>query len=101
MGGFSSGGGDLPLVIVDVHLHLPEVLMRQRPDLQVDEHERSGEPVVENQVDPVVLAVERDALLAGHECKPLAEFEKELAELVDKGLFKIRFQVSLALGQCR
>ena len=73
--------------------------MRERPDLQVDQHERAGQPVVENQVDPVMLAVERDALLAGHEGKALAEFQEELAELVDQRLLKVRFKVSLALRQ--
>ena len=94
MGGFSSASRDFTLVIVHIHLHLPEVLVRERPDLQVDQHERASEPVVENQVDPEVLAVDRDPLLAGHECKTLAEFQQELAELVDQGLLQVRFQES-------
>ena len=45
------------------------------------------------------MTVEGNALLTSHERKTLAEFQQELAELIDKSLFEVRFQVSLALRQ--
>ena len=48
-------GRQLALVVVDIHLHLPEVLVRQLPDLEVQQDEGAREPVVEHQVDEEML----------------------------------------------
>ena len=99
MGGFSSGIGHLPLVVVHVHLHLAQVLVGQVADLEVDEHEAAGEAVVEDEVDEEVLALQRDPLLPGHEGEPLAQLQEELLELVDEGLLQVRLQEAFILPQ--
>ena len=63
--------------------------MRQAADLEVQEHEGAREPVVEDQVDEEMLAVDRDPLLARHEGEALAQLEQELLELVDQGLLEV------------
>ena len=81
-------GRQLALVVVDIHLHLPEVLVGQLPDLEVQEDEGPGEPVVEHQIDEEMLAVERDPLLAGHEGKPLAQFQEERLQVGNQRLLQ-------------
>jgi hypothetical protein len=71
--------------------------VRQLPDLQVQEDEGPGEPVVEHQVDEEMLAVERDPLLAAHEGEPLAQLEQELLELGDQGPFQVGLAEPLVL----
>ncbi len=44
-------------------------------------------------------AVEGDPLLPGHEGEALAEFEEELLELVDEGLFQVRLAEAFILPQ--
>jgi hypothetical protein len=79
------------LVIVDVHLQLPEVLVRQLPDLEVQQDERASDPVVKHQVDEEMPAFERDPLLAAHEGEALAQFEQKLLEFGDQGLLQFGF----------
>ncbi len=38
--------GQFPRVVIDIHLHLPDVLVRQVADLQVQQDEAAREPVV-------------------------------------------------------
>lgn len=58
-------------VVVDVHLHLPQILMGKLADLQVNQHEAFEDVVVENKIDLVVVAVKGDPFLAGYEREPL------------------------------
>ena len=60
-------GSDVAVKVVDVHLHLAEVLMRELADLEVDEHVASQQPVIEDEIDEVVLFVEGEPLLPGLE----------------------------------
>jgi hypothetical protein len=73
--------------------------VRQLPDLQVQEDEGPGEPVVEHQVDEEMLAVERDPLLSAHEGEALAQFEEELLELGDQGPFQVGLAEPLVLAE--
>jgi hypothetical protein len=41
---------DVAVKIVDVHLHLTQVLMGELADFQVDEHVAAQEPVVKDQI---------------------------------------------------
>ena len=67
-----------------VHVHLANVLMGQRPGLQVYEHEAPGVDVVEHQVDVEVLGLGPDVLLPGHEREPPSEFEQEALQVVEE-----------------
>lgn len=67
---------DLAVVVVDVHLHLPDVLVLQFADFQVKEDEAAQEPVVKHQVYDEMLFVKREADLAAHERKAGAEFQE-------------------------
>src|SRR3954447_625186 len=97
IGGFSSGAVGSRWYVVDIHLHLPEVLVRQLPDLEVQKDEGTCESVVEHEVDEEMLAVERDPLLPAHEGEALAQLEEELLELGDQGPFQVGFAESLVL----
>ena len=55
------------VVVVHVHLHLPNVLVRELAKLQVEEHETAQEPVVEHEVHLEVVLLVGEALLPAHE----------------------------------
>ncbi len=87
----------LPLVsveVIDVHLHLTEILMRQLRELEIDQHEASEQAVVEDQVHVEVIATKGDALLPSHETEAFSEFQHEGFESVDDGLFEISLEPS-------
>ena len=71
---------------VHVHLHLAEVLVRELAELEVDEDEAAEQPVVEDEVDVEVVALERHPLLPGDEAETFAEFGQELLDAIDDQL---------------
>jgi hypothetical protein len=56
-------GFDDTVEVVHVHLHLPEILMGEFAELEVDEHVAAQKPVIENEIDEEVLFVEGESLL--------------------------------------
>ena len=73
--------------------------MRERAELEVDQHMAAQQAVVEDEVDEEMLVVEAEALLPRLEQKALAEFEQELAEAVDDGAFQIGVGLAALFGQ--
>lgn len=67
---------DLAVVVVDVHLHLSDVLVLEFADFQVKEDEAAQKPVVKHQVHDEMLLVKREADLAAHERKAGTEFQE-------------------------
>jgi hypothetical protein len=63
--------------VIHVHLHLPQILMRELSELEIDEHEAAKEAVVEDHVHVEVVSIEREALLPGNEAEALPQLEKE------------------------
>ena len=94
MVGFSSGVFTIAVEVVHVHLHLPQILMAELVELEVDEHIAAQQAVVEDEIDEEVVLVEGEALLAGLEEKALAQFEQEVFELVDDGGFQVGFGIA-------
>ena len=70
------------VVVVHVHLHLTDVLMRQFANLQVKENETAQKPIVEYEINPKVMFVECDTHLTTDKCETLAKFKKEFAEMI-------------------
>ena len=85
-----TGQPHLAVVVVDVHLHLSDVLMLQVAALEIDKDKALKNPVEEHEGDAEVTLVERDALLASDEGEALAEFEHELLNVVDQLRLKVR-----------
>ena len=50
-------------------------------------------PVVQQQVHPIPLVADADALLPGHERKARAEFQQKPLQMPDDGFFQIRLAV--------
>ena len=63
--------------VVEVHVHLADVLVLHFAGFQVEQHEAAQYAVVEHQIHAVVAVVERDAKLPPHEREALAEFEQK------------------------
>ncbi len=71
--------GALQLIVhADIHVHLPNVLMRDFPHLQVDKHVALEFDIVEDKVDVIVLRFGADVLLSRHEGEASAHFHKEV-----------------------
>src|SRR5574337_1100179 len=86
-----------PLIVVDVHLHLSEILMGKLSDLEVDQHKTSRQPVVEYQIDEEMPSVQCYPLLSRHERKAFPQFKEKMLQLVDQGAFKVFFQKTVIL----
>ena len=61
--------------------------MREFAQLQVDDEVAAQEPVVEDEVEEVVVAVEGESLLPGLEEEAFAQLQKEFFEVRDDGGF--------------
>ena len=86
----------LALVTVEpaqVQLHLAGVGRLEVADLQLDDHQPPQPAMVEQEVDVVIVAVQRDALLALDEGEPGAELEQERLDLAQDGGFQILLAV--------
>ena len=86
-------GLHIAVEVVDIHLHLAEVLMGQLADFQVDQHVAAKQAVVEDQIDKEVVFVEGEPLLPGLEEKAFPEFQQKVFKLVDDGGFEIGFGI--------
>ena len=77
---------DFRFEVVQIHVHLPDVLVPDHAALEVDENEALEQEIVEHEIDTArMLRVEGgDAVLAGDKRKPAAQFEKEIAQVRDK-----------------
>src|SRR4030042_261782 len=79
--------------VVDIHLHLPQVLMGQLPDLEVDQHIGAKQAVVEDEVHKKMVLVESESFLAGSEEKSFPELQQKVFEFVDDGGFQVGFGI--------
>jgi hypothetical protein len=68
--------------------------MRELVQLQVDQHIAAQQAVVEHQVQIVVVAVEREPLLAGFEQEALTQLQQEILQSVDDGLLQVRLRIA-------
>jgi hypothetical protein len=82
-----------------VNLHLAEVLMGEIVELEVDDDVATQEPVVENEIKEVVVAIEGETLLPGLEEEALAEFEEEFFEVADECGFEVGFRKTGSIFQ--
>ena len=78
-------GFDEAVKVIDIHLHLTEVLVGQLANLQIDEDVATQKSIVENQVDEEMFFVKSEALLTGLNQEPLSKFEKEALNMGDDG----------------
>ena len=51
---------DVPIEVVDLHLHLAEVLMRELANLEVDEYIGPQQPVIKHEIDEEMFFVESE-----------------------------------------
>ena len=68
--------------------------MRELVELQVDDQIAAQEPVVEDEVEEVVVAVEGEALLPSLKEEAFAQLQEEFFEVRDDGGFEIGFGVT-------
>ena len=74
-------------------MHLPGVGVGERPDLQVDDHDASEAPVVEQQVHPVPPAADAQTPLPAHEAEIVPQLQEEGLQVADEGLFEVALGV--------
>src|SRR6185369_10659615 len=93
-GGVFVGGFHEAVEVVHIHLHLPQILMAELVEFEVDDHIAAQQTVVEDEIDEEVVFVEGETLLASLEEKSLAQFQQEVFELVDDGGFQVGFGIA-------
>ena len=84
--------------VVHVHLQLPEILMGELAQLEIDEHEAAEQAVVEDEVHPVVGVVEGDAILSANESEAFAQLQQEGLEVVAEAGFQVGLGKGVWLG---
>jgi hypothetical protein len=98
-GGILLAGFYEAVEVVHIHLHLPEVLMGDLANFQIDQDIAAQQAVVENQIHEKVFFVECESLLARLEEKAFAHFQQETLDLADDGGFQIGPRIAAALVQ--
>jgi hypothetical protein len=100
-----ANGGVVPfhfkeiLVKADIAVHLPDVLVGELADFEVDEDEAFQEVVVKDEVHIEFIILEDDTLLACDEGEAASHFEKEGLEVFHDGLLEIGFMEAGAVGE--
>ncbi len=85
---------DEAVEVVDVHLHLAEVLVGQLADLEIDEHIGMQEPVVEHKVYEEVFLIKGEPLLPRLKEEAFAEFKQKVLDVGDDGRFQLGLRVA-------
>jgi hypothetical protein len=98
-GGILLAGFYEAVEVVHIHLHLPEVLVGDLANLQIDQYIAAQQAVIENQVHEEVFFVEGESLLARLKEEAFAHFQQEALDLADDGGFEIGLGVAAALVQ--
>jgi hypothetical protein len=80
--------------VAEVEIHLPDVVVLDFLELQIDEDEASQDAVVKDEIDAVVGVVDRHAVLAADEGEAFAEFQKKGLEVIAE----LRLQDGLVQG---
>ncbi len=75
--------------VAEIHVHLPDVVVLDFVDFQINEDEAAEDAVVEDEVHPVVGVVERNPVLTTDEGEAFAEFEQEGLEVVAEAGFEV------------
>ena len=92
-GGFLEGLADVAVKVIDVHLHLPEILVGELVCLEVNQAIALQQAVIEHEVYIEMLFVKSEALLASFEKESLAHLQQEIAHAGDDGILQPGFRV--------
>jgi len=76
--------------IVEIHVHLAGISMGKFTELEIDRHQTFKYPMIEQQIEAKVPAVDRDSFLPGDKGKTEAELEQEFFKMFNQGLFELR-----------
>jgi len=84
----------MPVEPAQIELHLARIGRLELTELELDDDQAAQLSMEEEQVDVVVVAVERDALLPLHEGEARAQLQEKPLDLPQQG----RLQILLAVG---
>ena len=76
-------------VIVQIHVHLADVLVLHLSPFQIYQYVALQYRMVKHNVDLKYSSAYIDSLLPSHKCEPLPEFQEEFADVIDQRFFKI------------
>src|SRR3972149_4352929 len=71
--------------VIDVHLHLPKVLMSYLANLQINQDITAQQTIIENEINEEVILIEGEAFLPGLKQKAFAQFQKKMFPFVYDG----------------
>ena len=72
------------LVVVEIEIHLSDIFVLDLTDLQIDKHKAFQDTMIENEIDLIRPACNDHLLLSADISESLAEFEEELAQVIDE-----------------
>ena len=81
-------GTDLVLEVVEIEVHLADILMLNALFFEVHKAICLKNYIVEHQVNVEVPSSKRDVLLPAHKCKAFAQFQHEHTEITGKGVLQ-------------
>ena len=81
------------VVVVNIHLHLSDVLMLQLSDFQIEQHKAAEQAVIEHQIDHEMLFVKGKTNLPPDECEAGTKLQQELLQVVDDPAFQFAFRI--------
>ena len=81
------------IVHPNIHINLADILMCDRPHLQVNQNIAFKLDVIEHMVDVVIFRVGHNVLLSGHESKSLSHLHEEVPD--------VRKNCRLQIGLCK
>lgn len=79
-----------------IHIHLPNILMRDLGRFEVNQHEALENVVIENEVNEIVFFLGMNVLLARDERISLPHLHQERTNIVENSRFQITFRVGRA-----
>ena len=86
-------------VVVDIHLHLADVLMGEIFCFEIDQDETFQDIIIKHEVDVEMSAFDIEMFLPSNEGKASAKFKQKLLQMIDERLFEIGFIEMLVLRQ--
>src|ERR1035441_2027652 len=78
---------------IAIQIHLSDVGVNQRTDLQVNDDQAAQPPMEEHQVHTKPLMADPQPFLSANKCKLVAEFEEECFKMPNQRVFQFAFGV--------
>ena len=81
------------VVIVDIHLQLPQILMSQLTRLKFQNNKTAQQTIVEYKIGKELIILQQNALLPSNKTEAITKLKDKLLQMIYNGLFYVAFIV--------